>query len=499
MTPVEANSLAIDSSPVEMTTLHSAPFDTELFTFVLVDGARPDVIDQLLASGQLPNIKRYLTHGGSSLTAVTCLPSTTSLAYLPMLTGHYPGTANVPGTRWMEKEIFGAGGVFPSGHRSYCGAGWAHFSGDISEEVETVFELCTESLAYRSEIQRGLPPSQNRHFFLSGPLVTIGHYLHRTDFVDRWLVRGLCQELKRSNGKRPQFVFLPLTNVDSRSHGYGPHSRQAVDAYRGIDDGIGAIISTLKGIGLWAKTKLLISSDHGHTATSSHLDLSRMVEEAGYRVFEYPMIYRRNCTAAVMISGNSLAHVYLASGDRWEGPLSGERLVGEHAKLLEQLKSREEVEWIAFRHQDGRVVIDSGPGQGVLGMTEEVYNYHWQGRDPLQLNLEHSTVPRDQSLAQTAETPFPDALEQLWHLFRSHRTGDIVVTAKAGYDLRARYEWPEHHSSHGALCRDQMLVPLLSNWPLDGGSPIRTVDIFPTIVRSLGLKPGKPQFGRFLT
>lgn len=489
----------LEPGQFDIANLNPAPSDIELCLFVLVDGARADVMSQLLASGELPNIGRYLNRGESSGMAVTCLPSSTYLAYLPMLTGHYPGTANVPGTRWVEKGDFGKVGWFHQGHRSYAGPGLTRFSGDLSDELETVFELCPESLAFRCENQRGLSPRQNRYWHLCGLPYAISHYVGRTDPLDRWMIRGLCRELGRINGPGPRFIFLPLADVDTRSHSYGPFSPQAIAAYRGVDQGIGAIVEILQGRGLWSKTHLIVSSDHGHTPTASHLDLSRLVEQAGYRVFEYPVVYRRNCTAAVMVSGNALAHVYLASGNHWEGPLSGERLHEEHEHLLEKLKGRAEIEWIAYRQEDGQVIVDAAHGQGVIGMTDGAYSYLWQGRDPLQLGLQHSTVPRERALTETINTPFPDALEQLWHLFRSGRTGDIVVTAKPGYDLRARYEWPEHHSSHGALCRDQMLVPLLSNQPLYGGEPIRTVDIFAAICQSLGLCPGKPHFGRNLT
>ncbi len=472
--------------------------DTELCLFVLVDGARADVMNEMVQAGELPNIGRYLDREGSTLTAVTCLPSSTSLAYLPMLTGQYPGTADVPGTRWIEKENFGNLGFLHPGHRSYVGPGMARFNGDLSKEIETVFELCPDSLAFRSEIQRGLSPGRNRYWHLCGLPYAIGHYARTTGPVDRWILRGMCRDLRRIDVEVPRFIFLPLAGVDTRSHGFGPMSRQVIEAYHGIDQGIGAIVDALQRRGVWSKTHLIISSDHGNTPTSNHLDLSALVEESGYKVFEYPMVHRRNCTAAVMVSGNALAHVYLASGRRWEGPLPGERLRREHGGLLERLKSRGEIEFIAYRENEGRVAIDTSDGRALVNLEGDAYTYHWEGKDPLQLGLQSLTIPQDQALAQTVDSQFPDALEQLWHLFRSERTGDIVVTARPGHDLRARYEWPKHHSSHGALCRDHMLVPLLSNRPLNGGGPIRTVDIFATIVKSLGLELGKMQYGRGL-
>jgi arylsulfatase A-like enzyme len=399
----------------------------------------------------------------------------------------------------VDKEVFGNGSFFHSGHRSYVGPGLVRFDQDLAEEVETLFELCPDSLAFRSEIRRGLQaPRQNRYWHMTAPLLMLGHYTRRSGAADRIVMRGLRRELRRMSGEGPRFIFLPLLDVDTRTHAYGPLSPQVAAAYREVDQGIGAIIRSIQERGLWSRTLVVLSSDHGHTATREHLDLSRLVERAGYRVFEYPMVHRRNCTAAVMISGNALAHIYLASEGRWEGPLHREQVEREHGSLLQRLRGQEAIDWIAYRQNGSQVVVETGEGRALLGREDGAYTYQVDGPDPLRLGLTHTRVPLEQALALTWESPFPDALEQLWHLFRSARTGDVVVTARPGHDLRARYEWPEHHSSHGSLCRDQMLVPIISNRPLDGGQPIRTADLFPTIAQSLGVKPQKPHFGRSL-
>ena len=472
--------------------------DIELCIFILVDGARPDVINQLVDAGEMPNVRRYIAKPGTSGSAVTCLPSTTSVGYLPMLAGLYPGTADVPGIRWVDKKQFGAPGFFHTGHRSYTGAGLAHLNEDMPDEVETVYELCSQSLAFRSEVQRGLPSRQNRNWILCALPYAVGHYTHRVGSIDRWLVRGLCNGIRGPQEEMPRFIFVPLSDVDVRSHGYGPMSRQVLDSYRGIDESIGAIFETLEKRGILDRTLVILSSDHGNTDTRHHLDLSRMVEEAGHRVFEYPMIHRRNCTAAVMVSGNSLANVYLSASSGWEAPLSEDQLKREHGGLLEDIKNRDEVDFIAYRSEGNRVTVASVRGQGILDKDDDAYSYAWDGDDPLDLGLSKSTILVGKALEKTYESSYPDALEQLWYMFQSKRAGDIVVTSKLGFDLRARYEWPEHHSSHGALSRDQMMVPMMSNRPLAGDAPMRTVDIFPTIANSLNLKPKKPHFGRSL-
>jgi len=90
----------------------------------------------------------------------------------------------------------------------------------------------------------------------------------------------------------------------------------------------------------------------------------------------------------------------------------------------------------------------------------------------------------DDALIHSFNTEYPDALLQIIQLLESPRTGDLVLSAGHGYDLRARHEKPEHRSSHGALFRDHMIVPFVINANLEKEF-IRTVDIFPTILRCL--------------
>src|SRR2546421_425576 len=70
---------------------------------ILVDGARPDVLRELLAQGDLPNLARWVIEPGGMAVGTTVFPSTTGVAYIPFLFGRYPGPANVPGIRWLDR------------------------------------------------------------------------------------------------------------------------------------------------------------------------------------------------------------------------------------------------------------------------------------------------------------------------------------------------------------------------------------------------------------
>ena len=72
---------------------------------VLADGARPDVLNEQMSLGQLPHLAR-LVERGTNQAMLTCFPSTTGPAYLPYVTGCFPGTCNVPGIRWFDKARY---------------------------------------------------------------------------------------------------------------------------------------------------------------------------------------------------------------------------------------------------------------------------------------------------------------------------------------------------------------------------------------------------------
>src|SRR6266550_4586911 len=76
--------------------------------FLLIDGARHDVLRALLAQGDLPNLARWVIEPGGMAVGTTVFPSTTGVAYIPFLFGRYPGPANVPGIRALDRAVANA-------------------------------------------------------------------------------------------------------------------------------------------------------------------------------------------------------------------------------------------------------------------------------------------------------------------------------------------------------------------------------------------------------
>jgi predicted AlkP superfamily phosphohydrolase/phosphomutase len=128
---------------------------------LLVDGLRPDVAEAELAAGNLPNLAQ-LTAQGTRSRAATAFPSSTTVAYLPFLTGELPGRCNVPSIRWLDRATYaGRWWQDRDAVRSYCGWQAGHVDRDMASDVRTIFQDIPESLALFSMITRGLTPERD--------------------------------------------------------------------------------------------------------------------------------------------------------------------------------------------------------------------------------------------------------------------------------------------------------------------------------------------------
>ncbi len=108
-----------------------------------------------------------------------------------------------------------------------------------------------------------------------------------------------------------------------------------------------------------------------------------------------------------------------------------------------------------------------------------------EGEDPFGYRGMPVEMSHDQALAATFDTEYPDAPYQLLKVIGSSRSGDVIVSARKGYDLRNKHEYPEHKASHGSLHREHMHVPLFMNTEISADY-VRTVDLFPTMLSLTG-------------
>ena len=121
----------------------------------------------------------------------------------------------------------------------------------------------------------------------------------------------------------------------------------------------------------------------------------------------------------------------------------------------------------------------------MVGRDGQSYFYRRTTGDPLGCghDIEGSADATHDALARS---DYPDAIVQIVNLAGSSRAGDVILSASPGWDLRARYEPIPHCSAHGALHRDHMIVPLLTN-RRPARAPRRTTDVFASSLAALGV------------
>ena len=128
---------------------------------ILIDGLRRDVAEAELAAGSLPNFAAMVARGGRGC-AISAFPSTTSVAYLPFLTGCMPGRCDVPSIRWMDRRRYsGRWWRDRAAVRSYCGYQAPLLDSDLAPDIRTIFELVPQSLGLFTPVARGLPPERD--------------------------------------------------------------------------------------------------------------------------------------------------------------------------------------------------------------------------------------------------------------------------------------------------------------------------------------------------
>src|ERR1044072_2681763 len=118
---------------------------------LLIDGLRAH-----FAAGRPPTLSRLTARGGVGR-AITSFPSTTSVSYLPFLTGCTPGRCNVPSIRWLDRARYdGRWWRSRDAVRSYCGYQAGMLDGDIAPGVTTMFGWVGETVGIFPRTARGL-------------------------------------------------------------------------------------------------------------------------------------------------------------------------------------------------------------------------------------------------------------------------------------------------------------------------------------------------------
>ena len=444
---------------------------------LLADGLRADTLRRAIEAGALPAMARLRTEG--ALCEVTSVfPSVTGPAYVPFLLGRFPASVGVPGLRWYDRSRQAT--TFPDYSRSYVGFQMNAVNRDLRADAPTIFELAPHSAGALSMITRGLARS-GQLAVLDVRSAARAIRTHFTGDLDDWLVvdrETSAKVIARARRGDTPFIFAAFMGVDKLSHATGQQGPSIIDALRVVDTTVAAL---REGTG----ARVWIASDHGHSPVQHHDDLHQLLTGMGMRVRAHPWVYTMRADVAVMVSGNAMAHLYFDLDHRTR-PFWG-ALAPRYEDTLASILNRESVDVALVPLSADRCEVRSrGRGRALVSLQDNLITYQRIDGDPLGIGADVARLDRAAAWDVTNATDYPDALVQVAALARADRCGDVVLSAARGWDFRERYEPIPHVSSHGALHRDHMSVPLLLDAP-PARQPRRTTDVFPSVLAALGI------------
>lgn len=460
--------------------------------FMLFDGARWDVFQQLLEAGELPHIARHLVPERRIRRAVACFPTVSGPAHLPFMTGCHPGTLGAPGIYWFDREVMARRGTYEATRSYLTLRKVSHFNRDLAPDTPTLAAVWPDVRYVFGWYTRGSPPE-----------ALLTRWTKVTSFLRGFLTRNWhqCDDDAEAAQDRAietgaSFVFTVVPAPDELGHRFGPTSPEAQEAYRRMDGRVARLMDRLARRGEADSTLVVLSSDHGQSPTHTHFPLDRHVERAfgrttTYRRWPTPL---RGARAVVLPSGNGMANVYFR-GAGWDRGRPGPDLFRDFALGLLEHEAIDHVAW----REEGGLQVRSRQGAAWMAETPEGLTYRVQGQDPFGFPSLPERMTPEECLTLTEDTAYPDAPWGLLTWARSHRAGDLLVTSRLGFDLRDWFEYQEPHGTHGGLHREHAHVPVLCTVPLREG-PMRTVDLYPTFAALAGrpLPPGVEGISRAL-
>lgn len=473
------------SHRARVTAAANAAKPAEHLLLLVADGVRPDVLQEEIDSGHVPAMAALARAGGLHRVS-SSFPSVTGPAYVPFIMGRNPADVGMPGLRWFDRSR--ALRWAPGAARSYAGIDIWHADGDVSREAPTLFELARPSLAGMCMLGRGASFNVGRSLLWS-IRGAISHF--RGDTLGwRAIERAATSEfLRRFERTRPRLAVLAITSPDKFAHAYGSRSDAVRGAVRDIDSAIARAQHVAQAGGWLERLRVWVVGDHGHAPVHHHDDLHGWLLSQGHRVLAHPQLGTRDADIALMVGGNAMAHLYLHPAERarrwWS--MHESRWAGLHDGLL----ARDAVDLVAVGTGERTVRVSHGTrGSAEIRRTSSAHGDRWDyvavAGDPLGFGGTLRGLDHADAWSASQVTPYPDSLVQLSSLVASPRSGDLILSAAPGWDLRGRYEPVTHVSTHGALLAEQMMVPLIVDAPTSL-PPMRTTDVVPSALAALGI------------
>lgn len=202
--------------------LTAAP-QAQLVVIVSMDGLRPDAVQR----ARTPVLDSLRRQGSYTWKARTVLPSITLVSHTSMLTGVEPKRHGViRDTHVLPRRPL---------------------------RVPTVFEL-----AKRAGYPTGMIVGKQKLKYLAKP-GTVDDF----DYPGYWAKEVAAAAVKRLARQQRGILFLHFPDPDSLGHRYGWMSARQLKGVTDCDTALGKVVGELERRGLFPRTVIVVSADHG--------------------------------------------------------------------------------------------------------------------------------------------------------------------------------------------------------------------------------------------
>jgi hypothetical protein len=454
---------------------------------VVIDGLTPAMLERGLAEGRVPALAHLVEHG-TYASGVTTFPSVTPVCLASIATGGHPDRHHIPHLAWYhrgERRIVEYGSSFPAmravgARRAIRDSIFDMNHTHLSPRATTIFEAVEDAgltaasvnfTCYRGRtrhaIKLPLLAARNRWYEAAyGPQRFFFFNLFESDetgapFAVRSRLDGSIDAYAGVIGRwlvtRDGFDLLVfyLPDFDYASHLTGPAS--PLDALARADASVGRLMEAAGGADeLLERYAIVVCSDHGQTHVDETVDLAAAFDDLG--VLPGRRRDPDDFDVAVTASNRS-GMVYRLDRCRLGARELAARLDGEPAADV-----------ALFR--DGADAVARRDG------------------DELRFRPAERGWRLDGDAGLLPEPEYPDALERAWRALACPNAGEVIVSARAGFefaDLGGRGH--AGGGSHGSLAAEDSLVPIVAagfdGLPLAGRPSV--TDLAPALLSYLGI------------
>jgi hypothetical protein len=272
----------------------------------LLDGTNTNVLYDLAARGEAPNIARLMAAGVTfRYGALASLPTVTLANHTAILTGLHPGHHGILHNAWVDRAT-GEQVVTNSPATWVNATQWldprvetlhvavkrlfpGSFTASVNEPCDAGADFSTFDRVRRGEaLER--PPAPNDLPDATERFVRPSKDYRWSSRIDHTAVQQAAGIWSGSylgaSWPLPAFTWVNFTLTDAAFHEGGPYSEMAASSVRDTDARVGHVLDSVERAGKWDETAFFVVADHGMQETNPGVrgDWDEVLRAAGIAV-----------------------------------------------------------------------------------------------------------------------------------------------------------------------------------------------------------------------